>query len=238
MMRFLFLSALLLFATVVAFASSRPLQPANRLRTRPSRRSRRRRLNRLPPEAPRKNPRRCGPTTKFQMWAAREAFRSSVTRMPAPILEKQLVEVCASVFRERTKVGNYRSRLRQLHNQLETTEKQISDLRNFNGEGTGTSGGVNMNRGYSRTSVEDQIKILEEKKKQIQAQIGDIEDEARKAESNPATCAKSQLGGVPGRAARRSRRSSHSVTLSYSITAFPLTPHFPIIGRPRPGAAV
>ena len=76
--------------------------------------------------------------------------------------------------------GSYRSRLRQLHNQLETTEKQISDLRNFNGESTGTSGGVDMNRGYSRTSVEDQIKILEEKKKQIQAQIGDIEDEARK----------------------------------------------------------
>jgi hypothetical protein len=76
--------------------------------------------------------------------------------------------------------GSYRSRLRQLHNQLETTEKQISDLRNFNGQSTGTSGGVDMNRGYSRTSVEDQIKILEEKKKQLQAQIGDIEDEARK----------------------------------------------------------
>lgn len=81
--------------------------------------------------------------------------------------------------------GNYRSRLRQLHNQLETTEKQITDLRNFNGEGTGTSGGVDMNRGYSRTSVEDQIKILEEKKKQIQAQISDIEDEARKAGIEP-----------------------------------------------------
>ena len=76
--------------------------------------------------------------------------------------------------------GSYRSRLRQLHNQLETTEKQISDLRNFNGESTGTSGGVDMNRGYSRTSVGDQIKILEEKKKQLQAQIGEIEDQARK----------------------------------------------------------
>jgi len=75
--------------------------------------------------------------------------------------------------------ASYRSRLRQLHNQLETTEKQITDLRNFNGE-TGSSGGVDMNRGYARTSVEDQIKILEEKKKQIQVQIGDIEDEARK----------------------------------------------------------
>ena len=81
--------------------------------------------------------------------------------------------------------GSYRSRLRQLHNQLETTEKQITDLRNFNGETTGTSGGIDMSHGYSRTSVEDQIKILEEKKKQIQAQIGDIEDAARKEGIEP-----------------------------------------------------
>jgi chromosome segregation ATPase len=77
-------------------------------------------------------------------------------------------------------VANYRNRLRQLQNQLETTEKQISNLRNFNGESTGTSGGINMNRRYSISSVEDQIKTLEEKKKQIQAQISDIEDAARK----------------------------------------------------------
>lgn len=81
--------------------------------------------------------------------------------------------------------GSYRSRLRQLHNQLETTEKQITDLRNFNGATTGTSGGIDMNRRYSRTSVEDQIKILEEKKKQIEAQIGDIEDAARKEGIEP-----------------------------------------------------
>jgi hypothetical protein len=81
--------------------------------------------------------------------------------------------------------GNYRSRLRQLQNQLEATEKQITDLRNFNGETTGTSGGIDMSHGYSRTSVEDQIKILEEKRKQIQAQIGDIEDAARKEGMEP-----------------------------------------------------
>lgn len=79
-----------------------------------------------------------------------------------------------------TQSGSYRNRLRQLHNQLETTEKQITDLRNFNGETTGTSGGIDMNHRYSTTSVGDQIKILEEKKKQIQAQISDIEDAARK----------------------------------------------------------
>lgn len=84
-----------------------------------------------------------------------------------------------------TQAGSYRSRLRQLHIQLETTEKQITDLRNFNGESTGTSGGIDMNHGYSRTSVEDQIRILEEKRKHIQAQIGDIEDAARKEGIEP-----------------------------------------------------
>jgi chromosome segregation ATPase len=77
-------------------------------------------------------------------------------------------------------VANYRNRLRQLQNQLETIEKQISDLRNFKAENTGASAGINMNRGYSMTPVEDQVKDLEEKKRQIQAQIGDVEDAARK----------------------------------------------------------
>jgi hypothetical protein len=90
----------------------------------------------------------------------------------------------ADSLKER-QVTTYRHRLRQLHNQLETTEKQITDLRNFNGETTGTSGGIDMNRRYSRTSVEDQIKILEEKRKQIQAQISDIEDAARKEGIEP-----------------------------------------------------
>jgi uncharacterized protein (UPF0335 family) len=37
-----------------------------------------------------------------------------------------------------------------------------------------------MNHGYSMTPVEDQVKQLEEKKKQIQAQIDALEDQARK----------------------------------------------------------
>src|ERR1700733_283627 len=74
----------------------------------------------------------------------------------------------------------YRDRLHQLSNELEATDKKISQLRNFKAENTSASGGINMNYRYSMTSVEDQVKQLEEKKKQIQVQIDAVEDQARK----------------------------------------------------------
>ena len=74
----------------------------------------------------------------------------------------------------------YRDRLHQLSNELEATDKKISQLRNFKAENTSASGGINMNYRYSMTPVEDQVKQLEEKKKQIQVQIDAVEDQARK----------------------------------------------------------
>ena len=63
---------------------------------------------------------------------------------------------------------------------MEATDKKISQLRNFKADNTSASGGINMNHGYSMTPVEDQVKQLEEKKKQIQTQIDAVEDQARK----------------------------------------------------------
>jgi hypothetical protein len=74
----------------------------------------------------------------------------------------------------------YRDRLHQLNNQLETIDKKISQLRNFKADNTSPSGGINITHRYSMTPVEEQIKELEEKKKQIQAQIDAVEDLARK----------------------------------------------------------
>src|ERR1700682_3264684 len=82
----------------------------------------------------------------------------------------------ASSLKER-QVAAYRERLHQLHNELETTEKKISELRNFKAENTSASGGIDMNRRYTLTPVEDQIKRLEEKKKQLQIQIDALEDQ-------------------------------------------------------------
>jgi uncharacterized coiled-coil DUF342 family protein len=74
----------------------------------------------------------------------------------------------------------YRDRLHQLNNQLETINKKISELRNFKADNTSPSGGINMHHRYDMTPVEDQVKELEDKKKQIQAQIDAVEDQARK----------------------------------------------------------
>jgi hypothetical protein len=82
-------------------------------------------------------------------------------------------------------IGSYRDRLRKLNGQLEATDKQISDLRNFKAENTGASGGININHHYSMTPVEDQVKALEEKKKQLLAQIDAVEDQARKSGVEP-----------------------------------------------------
>jgi hypothetical protein len=86
--------------------------------------------------------------------------------------------------RER-QIANYRERLHQLRNELETTEKKISDLRNFKADNTSASGGINMKQRYSMTPLEDQVKQLEERKKQLQSQIDAVEDQARKSGAEP-----------------------------------------------------
>jgi vacuolar-type H+-ATPase subunit I/STV1 len=74
----------------------------------------------------------------------------------------------------------YRDRLRQLNNQLETIDKKISELQNFKADNSSPSGGINMHQRYDRTPINEQIKELEEKQKQIKAQIEAVEDQARK----------------------------------------------------------
>jgi len=76
--------------------------------------------------------------------------------------------------------ATYRDRLHQLNNQLEAIDKKISQLRNFKADNSSPSGGIDMHHGYYMTPVEDQVKEMEEKKKQVQAQIDAVEDQARK----------------------------------------------------------
>lgn len=82
---------------------------------------------------------------------------------------------------EREKVvANYREQLRQLREQQDDIDKKITDFRNFKADNASPSGGINVRNRYSMTPAEDQIRQLEEKKKQIQAKIDAIEEEARK----------------------------------------------------------
>ena len=82
-------------------------------------------------------------------------------------------------------VDYYRDQLRQLQAQLDVTDKKIDDLRNFKADNTSASGGINPNHGYSMTPIPDQIKQLEDKKKQIQDKIDAVTEEARKKGIEP-----------------------------------------------------
>jgi hypothetical protein len=77
-------------------------------------------------------------------------------------------------------IQQYRDQIQQYRDQIDAIDKRIDQLKNFKGENTSPSGGINMSQGYNMTPVEDQVKQLEEKKKQLQAKIDDTEVEARK----------------------------------------------------------
>lgn len=77
-------------------------------------------------------------------------------------------------------IANYREQLRQLRQQQDGIDKKITDFRNFKADNASPSGGINVRNRYTMTPAEDQIRQLVDKKKQIQAKIDAIEDEARK----------------------------------------------------------
>jgi hypothetical protein len=77
-------------------------------------------------------------------------------------------------------IEKYRDQIQQYNAQIDAIDKRIAQLKNFKGENTSPSGGINPNQGYNMVPVEDQVKQLEDKKKQLQAKIEDTENEARK----------------------------------------------------------
>jgi len=77
-------------------------------------------------------------------------------------------------------IENYRNQIQQYQAQIDSIDKRIAQLKDFKGENTSPSGGININQGYNMVPVEDQVKQLEDKKKQLQAKIEDTENEARK----------------------------------------------------------
>ena len=82
-------------------------------------------------------------------------------------LHKQQVEEC-------------RSQIRDLSDRIEAVDKRIAQLKDFKADNTSASGGINMHQRYNLMPLADQVKQLEHAKKQLQAQIEDIENEARK----------------------------------------------------------
>ena len=83
------------------------------------------------------------------------------------------------------RVRQYRDAIEQLRNQIAQADARIAQLKDFKAENTTPSGGISLNRGYNMVPPEEQVKQLEERKKQCQAKIGDLENQARKEGIDP-----------------------------------------------------
>ena len=79
-----------------------------------------------------------------------------------------------------TYVANIKKQLEKLNAQLADADRQLVDLKNFNSGEPGTSLGRQLHKGYNTEPVDQQIKKLEDNKKEIRVKIDALLDEARK----------------------------------------------------------
>jgi len=86
---------------------------------------------------------------------------------------------------QESQIDSYRKQIGELHDQIDAADQRIAQLKNFKGENASPTGGINPNQGYNMVPLEDQIKQLEAKKKKLQGQIDDLENEARKNGIDP-----------------------------------------------------
>jgi hypothetical protein len=83
-------------------------------------------------------------------------------------------------------IANTRKELAKLQTQLDDTDKQLTDLKDFSeGKTPATSSGYQINKGYNRVPVDQQITGLQAKKKQLEGKIDALLDEARKKGVEP-----------------------------------------------------
>jgi hypothetical protein len=82
-------------------------------------------------------------------------------------------------------VDSYRDQIQQYQAQIDAIDKRIAQLKDFKAENTSPSGGINPYQGYDMVPLSDQMKQLEDRKKQLQSRIDDTEVEARKHGVDP-----------------------------------------------------
>ena len=122
----------------------------------------------------------------------------------------------------------YRDQLRQLRNQLEATDKKLSDLRNFKGNSTSSSGGINVNQRYSMPPSKTKSNNSKQKRYSFRTKLTPSNPTPAKTASTPAT-------SVSFRRAN-SRNPSHLFFSNESRRPYPITP--PIRRKLRPGRAL
>ncbi len=84
-------------------------------------------------------------------------------------------------------IANTRKELAKLQGQLDDTNKQLADLKDFSdGKGSGLSGGgYQINKSLNRVPVDQQITALQAKKKDYEEKIAALLDDARKKGVEP-----------------------------------------------------
>ena len=77
-------------------------------------------------------------------------------------------------------LAEYRNQILQVHAQLDAVDKRIAQLKDFKGTDSSASGGITLHQRYNMVPLEEQVKQLESRKKELQAEIENLENEARK----------------------------------------------------------
>ncbi|HEV2102648.1 MAG TPA: hypothetical protein VGR58_07695 [Candidatus Acidoferrum sp.] len=90
-----------------------------------------------------------------------------------------------AVDARRGKILRYRAAIAALRKKIDAADRQIAQYKNFKADDGSPNGGINPHKGYSMMPLDEQVKQLEEKKKQMLAQIEDLENQAKKEGIEP-----------------------------------------------------
>jgi len=85
----------------------------------------------------------------------------------------------------RGKILRYRAAITELRGKIEAADQRIAQYKNFKAEDSSPNGGINPHKGYSMVPLDEQVKQLEEKKKQMLASIEELENQAKKEGIEP-----------------------------------------------------
>lgn len=82
-------------------------------------------------------------------------------------------------------IADVRKQLQKLRSQLDDTNKELQDLKDFQAGKPASSSGYPLSKGYGRIPVDQQISNLEAKKKDLADKVDTLLDEARKKGVTP-----------------------------------------------------
>src|ERR1700722_9124026 len=74
----------------------------------------------------------------------------------------------------------YRARIAELQSKIDAADQRINQMKNFKAEDSSPNGGINPNGHYIMVPLDEQVKQLEAKKKQLLANIEELENQAKK----------------------------------------------------------